>query len=281
MIEGVPITRECWEETFTYHCSHSSQNNCGPLRARGCVQIKSDCKQRIGNTCVVYTQVYQCKGDSQTTTKITGGKPPFCLDGNCRNMPLELNDELMSSMAQLSLLKEIQGTFEGSVFKGSDNRCSKATLSFKDCCGSGKGWGVSLGVAGCSGDEQTLSLKRQKGLCHFVGTYCSQREKLTKICLQKKSTYCCFGSKLLRSFHEQGRPQIGLGWGSPEAPLCRGFTVEEVQRIDFSKLDLREVFEDLIKTYQPSKLQNVNQQLKERLENIKEGISSKKQREDA
>jgi type-F conjugative transfer system mating-pair stabilization protein TraN len=277
MVEGIPITRDCWEETFIYHCSHPSQNNCGPLRARGCVQVKSDCKQRIGNTCVVYTQTYQCNGDSQTITKITGGKPPFCLDGNCRAMPLEANDELMSSMAQLSLLKEMQGQFNGSVFKGNDNRCSKATLSFKDCCGSGKGWGVSLGVAGCSGDEQALALKRQKGLCHFIGTYCSQRETLTKICLQKKSTYCCFGSKLLRAFHEQGRPQIGMGWGSPEAPLCRGFTVEELQRIDFSKLDLKEAFE----TYQPGKLQNVNKKLKERLESIKQGVSSKKQREDA
>ena len=276
VIEGIPITRECWEETYTYHCHHPSKNDCGPLRGRGCAQVNSDCKQRIGTACVVYTQTYQCKSSTNTVTSITGGSPLFCLDGNCRDQGFEPNEELLSSLAQLHLLKDMQGTFEGSVFKGTDNRCSKATLSFKDCCGSGRGWGVSVGLAGCSGDERALSLKRQKGLCHFVGTYCSQRESLTRICLQKKSTYCCFGSKLLKAFHEQGRPQIGLRWGSPEAPLCRGLTVDEIQRIDFSRLDLKEAFEDLIKSYQPAKLQNVTQKLQERLEAIKQGMPSSK-----
>ncbi|EPP7525236.1 conjugal transfer protein TraN [Campylobacter jejuni] len=27
-------------------------------------------------------------------------------------------------------------------------------------------------------------------------------------------------------FNEQGRPQLGKGWGSPESPQCRGFTPE-------------------------------------------------------
>lgn len=286
VIDGVSVTRDCWEYTYTYSCTHPSQNNCGPLRARGCVQVKSDCKQQIGKACVVYTQTYQCKGDPSTTTEIRGGHTPFCLDGHCRDQSFEANDELMPSLAQLSLLKDMQGVFDGMLFKGTDNRCSKATLSFKDCCGSGRGWGVKLGLAGCHADEKALQIKRQKGLCHFIGTYCSKREKLTKICLQKKSTYCCFGSKLLRTFHEQGRAQIGMNWGSADAPLCRGFTVEELQRIDFSKLDLHEVFEDLMKSYQPAKLKHVNKKLKERLEIIKGSVSPKpgtpqKQRKEA
>jgi len=277
VIEGVPITRDCWQETRTYTCSYPSKDDCGPLRARGCAQINSACKQKIGNVCAVYTQTYECKGQKHTRHEITGGatstlKVPFCLDGNCREQSWELNDEMMSSVAQLALLKEMQGQFEsGSFFKGTDHQCSKYILHFKDCCGSDKGWGKSVGLAGnCKPKEKALSLKRKARLCHYVGTYCAKKE--LGQCIKKKSSYCCFGSKLLKAFHEQGRSQIGLGWGSAEQPLCRGFTIDEIQRIDFSKLDLSEVFEDLIKDYQPGKLQGTGKTIGDRLDTIKRGI---------
>ena len=271
LIGGVSVYAPCWEETYTYSCSHPSVNDCGPLRARGCVQIASNCKQKVGSVCVVYQQTYQCKGEQKTTYSIKGGQTPFCLDGNCRDQSWDSNDELGSALAQLSLLKELQGQFKNpSIFKGDDNYCSKQVLSFKDCCGSLGGWGTDLGLAGCSSQEKLLSQRRKKGLCHFVGTYCAK--KVLGQCVTKKSSYCCFGSKLLKVFHEQGRPQIGLGWGEAEFPLCRGFTIEEIQRIDFSKLDLREVFEDLMKTYSPDKLKGTATHLKDRLEIIQKGI---------
>ncbi|KAB2835763.1 MAG: conjugal transfer protein TraN [Caedimonadaceae bacterium] len=273
LIQGVPVTQDCWEYTFTYHCSYPSKDECGPLRARGCVQIHSQCKQKIGNTCVVYTQTYQCKGDKQTKYTIKGGQTPFCLDGNCRDQSWDKNDEMMSSLAQLTLLKEMQGKFKnGFIFSGEDNRCSKQPLSFKDCCGSGKGWGTDLGLASCSAEEKALSKKRKERLCHYVGTYCAKKLPVVGTCIKKKAVYCCFGSKLLKAFQEQGRSQISLGWGEPKEPLCRGFTVEEIQRIDFSKLDLREVFEDLMKNYTPSKMQNIGRQVGDRLEVIKKGM---------
>jgi conjugal transfer mating pair stabilization protein TraN len=203
--------------------------------------------------------------------QIQGGNTPFCMDGSCRDQGWEPNDELMSSLAQLSILKEMQGQLEGGIlFKGTDNRCSKYTLSFKDCCGSEKGWGKDLGLSSCKADEKLLSKRRKKGLCHMVGTYCDK--KVLNKCVKKKTSYCCFGSKLLKAFHEQGRAQIGMGWGEPEEPLCRGFTIEEIQQIDFSKLDLSEFFEDLMKTYSPSKMGNITQQVGDRLEAIKKGM---------
>lgn len=271
IIDGVPITRDCWQETMTYACSYPAKDDCGPLRARGCAQINSSCKQRIRNACVVYQQTYQCKDSPRTTFQITGGNTPFCMDGNCRDQTWENNDELMSSVAQLSILKEMQGNFKnGFLFKGEDNRCSKYVLSFKDCCGSGKGWGKDMGLGSCKAQEKLLNTKRKAGLCHRVGTYCDK--KVLGQCVMKKTSFCCFGSKLLKAFHEQGRVQIKMGWGSPERPLCRGFTIEEVQRIDFSKLDLREVFEELMKNYKPGKMGDIGRQVGQRLEIIKKGM---------
>jgi len=272
IIGGIPVTQDCWEGTFTYNCSYPAKDDCGPLRAKGCVQIASTCKKKVGNACVVYTQTYQCKGKSQTKYEITGGQTPFCLDGNCRDQSWEVNNEMMSSLSQLSILKELQGKFKnGSFFKGETRQCSKYILNFKDCCGSGKGWGKNVGLGGCKANEKLLSNKRKAGLCHYVGTYCDK--KILGKCVKKKSSYCCFGSKLLKAFHEQGRPQIGLGWGEPKSPLCRGFTINEIQRIDFSKIDFSEVFEDLMKSYNPTHLQGVGKHIGERLETIKKGLA--------
>lgn len=271
LTQGIPITRDCWKETRTYACSYPAKDDCGPLRARGCAQIHSKCKQMIEKACVVYQQTYQCDEPRKTTHQIAGGNTPFCMDGNCRDQSWEPNTEMMSSLAQLSLLKEIQNNFEdGFLFKGDDNRCSKCMLSFKDCCGSAKGWGKDIGIASCSDKEKLLNKRRKEGLCHRVGTYCAK--EILGQCVKKKTSYCCFSSKLLKAFQEQGRVQIGLDWGKPKDPLCRGFTIEEIQRIDFSKLDLREAFEDIMKNFKPGKIGDIGRQVGERLEIIKKGM---------
>jgi len=285
IVNDIPITRDCWQETMTYHCSYPAKDDCGPLRARGCAQIHSVCKQQIGNVCIVYQQTYQCKDPTHTTYQIAGGNTPFCMDGNCRDQSWELNDELMSSVAQLSILREMQGNLKnGFLFTGQKHQCSKYVVHFKDCCGSGKGWGNDVGLSSCSANEKLLSKKRKSGLCHYVGTYCAK--KVLGKCIKKKSSFCCFGSKLLKAFQEQGRAQIGMGWGEPKSPLCRGFTIEEIQRIDFSKLDLREVFEELMKNYKPGKIEGLGQKIGDRLETIKKGMvpgshQQPKQRPDA
>lgn len=212
---------------------------------------------------------------------ITGGQTPFCLDGNCRDQSCDANDEMMSSLAQLNILKGLQGhPWNGEIFKGKDHRCPKYILSFKDCCGSGKGWGKTLGVSTCKPKHKLLSEKRKNGLCHYVGTYCAKKDPiLHSKCIKKKSTYCCFNNKLLKALHEQGRPQIGLGWGDAEKPLCRGLTIDEIQRIDFSKLDLREVFEDLMKDFKPGKQEGMGKTIGERLETIKKGLKPKEMKQ--
>lgn len=99
-------------------------------------------------------------------------------------------------------------------------------------------------IGGCKAKEKLLQKKREKSMfVHYVGTYCAK--KVLGQCIKKNPSFCCFGSEALKAFQEQGRKQINLGWGKLKKPLCRGFTIEEIQRIDFSKLDLREAFEDL------------------------------------
>ncbi len=42
-----------------------------------------------------------------------------------------------------------------------------------------------------------------------------------------------------------GRAQLGMDFGTVDAPNCRGFTPEEFQSIDFSKIDLTEYYDEL------------------------------------
>jgi conjugal transfer mating pair stabilization protein TraN len=96
----------------------------------------------------------------------------------------------------------------------------------------------------CSTDEQKLSMKRGQGLCHKVGTYCSN--KIMGSCESTKEAWCCFPSKLGRIINEQGRPQIGKNWGSASKPDCSGFTLEQLTLLRFDQMDFSEFYSSIL-----------------------------------
>ncbi len=106
---------------------------------------------------------------------------------------------------------------------------------------------VDFLLTGCDQQDMEVGMLRGSGMCHEIGTYCSSR--ILGICVQKSKGHCCFNTKLGRIIQEQGRPQLrsfnGLGWGTPSAPYCRGFTPEEFQALDFSKMDLSQYYADI------------------------------------
>ena len=105
--------------------------------------------------------------------------------------------------------------------------------------------------SGCDqGDIQTGMQEKAKD-CHFVGDYCQKRYRFIG-CVQKAKGYCCFNTKMARIIHEQGRQQLNAfqpngDWGLPASPNCRGFTPDEFQALDFSRIDLSEYFSDIQK----------------------------------
>ncbi|OAN58944.1 conjugal transfer protein TraN [Sphingobium sp. TCM1] len=102
-------------------------------------------------------------------------------------------------------------------------------------------------LQGCDQQDMETGMLRGSGMCHEVGTYCSSR--ILGICIQKARGHCCFNTKLGRIIQEQGRPQLAafnsLGWGTPEHPYCRGFSAEEFQALDFSRMVLSEYYSDI------------------------------------
>ncbi len=299
-INGFAVHRPCWQETLTYQCDYPVKNTCDALKAKGCVQVASLCKHKIGTVCVHYTQTYECteRHGGGKKTKIVGDAP-WCLDGNCTEHGFAANKDMAEALSKLMLFREIQKDMDikaPSIFKGTEYGCNRNCVDFRDCCGSGSGWGVSMGLAGCSEKEKALAKLRQEKKCVQVGTYCA--EKLPIIgCIRKKTNFCCFGTKLARLIHEQGRPQLRMGFGDAEHPQCRGFTVEELTRLDFSKIDLSELLTELYSKFKAPNVSKLSQDFsrdwknrmpiiekddKRYVQRIKEqGVQTKEGREDA
>lgn len=101
--------------------------------------------------------------------------------------------------------------------------------------------------SGCDQQDMESAMLRSSGMCHEVGSYCSS--SFLGVCLQKARGNCCFNTKLGRIIQEQGRPQLkafnGNLWGTAKHPMCRGFTPDEFQALDFSKMDLSEYYADI------------------------------------
>lgn len=95
----------------------------------------------------------------------------------------------------------------------------------------------------CEESDRMHVLREARGLCHYVGSWCDKYAGSK--CLEKKESWVCFNSKLARIVAEEGRKQLGLSWGTPKAPITRGFTLAEFQSLDFSKMDLSGVVSDI------------------------------------
>ncbi|HJD59646.1 MAG TPA: conjugal transfer protein TraN [Rickettsia endosymbiont of Omalisus fontisbellaquei] len=187
------------------------------------------------------------------------GNNIFCGDGNCHTPVIGQNLD-MTNVAYLAMLNEMKNDMRLEpirVFEGHAKGCRKSATGYLNCCTSMKGWGRSVGLSRCNAEERALALKRGKGQCHLIGTYCSKRAKITKRCLTKRTVFCCFNSKLAKIFQEQGKMQLGMNFGVPQSTNCLGFTVPEVQRIDFSKFNMEELFSDVLMQAQRHESKNL------------------------
>lgn len=121
---------------------------------------------------------------------------------------------------------------------------------------------IIISMLSCNEEEARLALKEGAKLCHTVGEYCSSCIMVfgsCVSCIEHTTTKCCFNSMLSRIVNEQGRGQIGKGWGGPENPDCSGFTVAQLQTLNFAAMDLTEFYASLVPmTPDVAKLQTDN-----------------------
>ena len=169
------------------------------------------------------------------------GAVRWCVGAGCETVAPEANTGFVEATTRLNMALELGGEeFDRDnlrFFTGQRRACHIKLFGLANCC---RNSGLLVGLGNCSASERELAEERNAGNTHYLGRYCSKRT-FFGACIRRSRAWCVFGSKLGRILHQQARPQLGIGWGS-----CRGFTIAEVERIDFGALDLSEFTQDLM-----------------------------------
>lgn len=252
IINGLSVTRACWEWERSYQCQGvAPANDCAALDAQPeCSFSHDECLSYDpdGTTCNVHDRWYQC------TTPDTGAAPPpayvcaddlYCIDGECTSVTREASTEFKDAMVAMNVMGELRDEFDPNqlkIFSGEHLRCTKKIFGLSNCC-SGKGVPL-LTPWLCNSEDRDVDKKDDAGLCHYVGTYCSS--KILGVCTTRKQSYCCYGSKLVRILNEQGKAQLGMQWGKAKDPDCEGFLIAQFQQLDLSQMDFGEVYAEFV-----------------------------------
>lgn len=275
VINGVSVTQPCWAWTRSFQCTERrSANDCGELAARPeCRFDHQECLSENGDgSCNVYDSIYACStpatGGGASAAYVCAGDL-YCLNGECAQVEREASTEFKDAMVAVQTMGNVRGEFDPdtlTLFGGEKAGCHKPVFGLVNCC-AGKTSGLLTTATGaaaiasgpaaiaalatpflttflCGSEEKMLDVKDRMGLCHYVGSYCS--DKVLGVCTSKRKSYCCFESKLSRILQEDGRRQIGKDWGEAGEPACEGFSIEEFQRLDLSKMDFSEVYDEFV-----------------------------------
>ena len=175
------------------------------------------------------------------------GSVSWCVGADCGTEESQANTGFVDSVARLNMVLELGGEeFDREnlrFFHGERRSCRIRWGGLADCC---KNSGALIGLTDCNEEERILAEERHAGNTHYLGKRCTRR--ILGVCVRRERSWCVFGSKLGRILQEGVRSQLGIGWGS-----CGGFTVDEMERIDFEAVDLSEFTENLIDgSHEPS-----------------------------
>ncbi len=233
--------------TNTYQCLDRPGavfDNCKSYVAKGCKQIGSrTCiYHKPSGVCGTFDKTFQCLSQKGTTISRKICKSAMCVNGSCFKMNAPPSTDFLPAVAKLNIAtaagKSLSSSGGVSIFKGTAQHCNKVIFGLKNCC-------KHTPSKSCPASAIALDTTRQAGQGVFVGTFCAVKA-VFGACLRKQEVWCAFPSKLARIIQKQGRAQLGISWGVPKGPSCRGLTPAELNKIDFSKIDLSPLYAGIL-----------------------------------
>lgn len=96
---------------------------------------------------------------------------------------------------------------------------------------------VIMAYLECDASDMHTANLVSNNLCHYVGSYCSQKVPIVGTCLTTKQSYCCYNGLLAKEIQEGAHAQLGLSWGKPESPSCGGLSIDQITALDFGSID--------------------------------------------
>ena len=258
-INGKNVHKDCWKWDRQYICRTDTFID-------ECKSLPEHCKIVGEPICLHFNQVdktcdhkeikYQCN-ETKTFQRECKEKE-FCLGGICEKSTRHRHNDFGSSISYLSVLAQMKSndlegcrcphgksTCESSeidpasckFFTGGAKQCAKAPQF--NCCTEK---GFLRQPLKCEQEEKDLFQLRKANLCHYVGGWKGKGVKR----VIKYQSYCCFKSKLAKIIQVQGRKQLGMSFGNDRSPNCRSLSLEEIRRLDFSRIDFSELYADVI-----------------------------------
>jgi conjugal transfer mating pair stabilization protein TraN len=267
----------CSNETSSQGYNYSvidSGGDCNPQSSNDLIDTNRD---GVGDSCNSPTPPSNnCRRD-EFLCKFDENRPAVWINNKwqCSPFPCIGNENIEDLDANININdKDNDGWDENGgcngqllIFNGKTMTCRNKDVLFGlfggGCCNKEK---VFFGLVACKADEKILIKKREIEHTHYVGTFCSKKLKFPKVCIQWKESYCTFNSELARIIQEQGREQLNIGWGHASSPECRGFTPDEFQRLDFSKIDLSSFIDTI--NIDTSNLENIGQFVQDKVTNF-------------
>lgn len=273
--DGKYILKKCAEYDEIYKCDTSSEtcflheNDCNKYDISNCSIAE---KEFIDEEQETERYIYKCLTPRDTPRDCN--QKVKCLDGSCydNEKTKDNTEEMLNAIAMLSTINESVKTIETkdlTMLNGENLKCKKSTgavAGFKDCCGD-ENWGNSL--SGCSQTEEKLKEKKDNKDCIYIGNYCSDYINLgfKKVCSAKKYSYCCFNNKFSKILGNATRQQGLQTWGDAKNTNCNGILIDNLNKLDFSKIDFTELYDDIKSNVNKQDISNKVQQSLNRLQN--------------
>ena len=241
--DGGAAARTVIEGSVSRPASPVSDSEPGVRRAEAIQRAPGDAGWRAEG--LASGTVREC-GRGLTAAQAGGrcGGVTWCVGAECERVDTPVNTGFVDAATNLNMVMEMGGReFDRGnlrIFSGESEFCTIRLLGGQNCC-TDSGVFIEAGLLGCEAHEIELAEARAAGVTHYLGEYCAKR--ILGICRRRDRAWCVFTSELGRILHEQARPQLGIGWGH-----CDGFTVSQIQSIDFDRVDLSEFTETLLDT---------------------------------
>jgi conjugal transfer mating pair stabilization protein TraN len=246
VIGGLRIKRPCWARSYAYQCGKVASSSCIAFINQGCSQTESRCLQYKNKRCMRFSQTFQCSEAQCLPEKTVCPGKITCADGKCDPSKADVSDDTGEGLSRLGALSGVAGEVvkhqvnsgTPAIFSGSTKECKKHPINFRDCC-TDSGWGSW--IKHCPEDLQMLQRAKHENRVVYLGSY--KKHKLGA----HHYSYCIFPTQLAAIIQIQGRSQqLGISYGTAKEPDCRGLTPEELERIDFSRLDLSPLEQEFI-----------------------------------
>ncbi|MDG1431135.1 MAG: conjugal transfer protein TraN [Paracoccaceae bacterium] len=264
-INGKNVTRSWWERTHRYNCDDSGYlDSCSPYEDNPvCRQSAEPVCQSFNDdgSCSYANYTYTCESDTSFTAKCDSDA--ICADGGCDGAPEEENTDYAEASAWLNFLDDMadknqcdgdtttpaekdgvvvedcqenrleEGNTTPEVFSGEYLSCRRGNTNCCDLDGKGS----------CSAEEERLAARRLAEAAHYLGMRCN---RFLGICVSVDEYWCAYASKFARVFQEEAHDQTGAQLNYPGSPHCPALTIDQLQALDISQMNLSEIYGDLL-----------------------------------